>query len=97
LRAMHVEFSNLASDGLSGGYVMRFEGSDDYRYKVIEGSFNCSNGTATLVKIQSLDDDLNVQATLSAGDNSSDGKVLQGSGWNLNASGTTTCQDLTSN
>ena len=97
LRAMHVEFSNLASDGLSGGYVMRFEGSDDYRYKVIEGSFNCSNGTATLVKIQSLDDDLNVQATLNAGDNSSDGKVLQGSGWNLNASGTTTCQDLTSN
>jgi len=97
LRAMHVEFSNLASDGLSGGYVMRFEGSDDYRYKVIEGSFNCSNGTATLVKIQSLDDDLIVQATLNAGDNSSDGNVLQESGWNLNASGTTTCQDLTSN
>ena len=97
LRAMHVEFSDLASDGLSGGYVMRFEGSDDYRYKVIEGSFNCSNGTATLVKIQSLDDDLNVQATLNAGDNSSDGKVLQGSGWTLNESGTTTCQDLTSN
>ena len=97
LRAMHVEFSNLASDGLSGGYVMRFEGSDDYRYKVIEGSFNCSNGTATLVKIQSLDDDLNVQATLNAGETSPDGKVLQGSGWTLNASGTTTCQDLTSN
>ena len=97
LRAMHVEFSNLASDGLSGGYVMRFEGSDDYRYKVIEGSFNCSNGTATLIKIQSLDDDLNVQATLNAGETSPDGKVLQGSGWTLNASGTTTCQDLTSN
>jgi hypothetical protein len=87
----------LASDGLSGGYVMRFEGSDGYRYKVIEGSFNCSNGNATLTKIQSLDDDLNVKATLNAGEISPDGKVLQGSGWTLNESGTTTCQDLTSN
>ena len=94
---MHVEFSNLASDGLSGAYVMRFQGTDDYPYKVIEGSFNCSNGTATLVKIQSLDDDLNVQSTLNAGETSPDGKVLQGSGWTLNESGTTTCQDLTSN
>ncbi len=65
--------------------------------RLLRDPSTCSNGTATLVKIQSLDDDLNVQATLNAGDNSSDGKVLQGSGWNLNASGTTTCQDLTSN
>jgi hypothetical protein len=96
LRAMHVEFNNLASDGLSGDFVMRFLASDGYRYKVIEGSFDCNTGSASLIKIQSLDDDLNVVSTLEAGETSSDGKVLQGDGWTLNETGTTTCQDLSS-
>ena len=63
-------------------------------YRIIEGSFDCDTGNASLVKIQSLDDDLNVVSTLKAGEISSDGTVLQGDGWTLNGTGTTTCQDL---
>ena len=45
--------------------------------------------------LNSLDDDLNVTSILNAGETSSDGKILQGSGWTLSGSGSTTCQDLT--
>ena len=48
-------------------------------YRIIEGSFDCDTGSASLVKIQSLDDDLNVTSILNAGETSSDGKILQGS------------------
>ena len=97
MRIMKAEFTGLSSNGLSGSYKIRFQGSDDYAYKVIEGSYNCSDGSAMLSKIQSLNNDLSVAATINAGETSPDGKVLQGSGWLLIAAGTTTCEDLTAN
>jgi len=93
-RTSDVEFNNLASDGLSGDFKMTFIAKKN-TYRIIEGSFDCDTGSASLVKIQSLDDDLNVTSILNAGETSSDGKILQGSGWTLSGSGSTTCQDLT--
>ena len=97
LGATGVEFNNLASDGLSGDFKMTFNASDGTAYKFIEGSFDCSTGYADIIKIQSLDEDLNVESTIEAGETSSDETILQGSGWTLNETGTTTCQDLTTN
>jgi len=94
LRAMKAEFTGLSSDGLSGNFKIRFQGSDDYAYKNIEGSYNCNTGSATLSKIQSLNSDLSVVATLNAGETSPDAKILQGNGWLLSGTGTTTCKDL---
>ena len=93
MRIMKAEFTGLSSNGLSGSYKIRFQGSDDYAYKVIEGSYNCSDGSATLSKIQSLNNDLSAAATINAGETSPDGKVLQGSGWLLIAAGTTSRED----
>lgn len=92
-----VEFNNLTSDGLSGDFKMTFTASDESAYKYIEGSFDCSTGYADIIKIQSLDENLNVVSTIEAGETSSDEKILQGSGWTLNETGTTTCQDLSTN
>ena len=89
-----IEFNNLASDGLSGDFKITFNASDDSAYKVIEGSFDCDTKYANLVKVQGLDSDLNVISTLKAGETSSDGKILQESGWTLNKTGTTSCQNL---
>ena len=93
-RTSDVEFSNLSSNGLSGNFKMTFNAKKN-TYRVIEGSFNCNYKTASLIKIQSLDTDLNIISTIKAGDVSSDDKILQGSGWNLNESGSITCQELT--
>jgi len=93
-RTSGVEFSNLASDGLSGDFKIIFNATDDSVYKSIEGSFDCNIGYANLIKIESLDSDLNVISTLKAGETSSDNKVLQKSGWNLSKTGTTSCQNL---
>jgi len=95
-RTSDVEFNNLASDGLSGDFKMTFNANKN-TYRVIEGSFDCDTGSASLVKIQNLDDDLYVTSTLNAGETSSDGKILQESGWTLSGSGLTTCQDLSIN
>jgi hypothetical protein len=76
---------------------MTFNASDGTAYKFIEGSFDCTTGYADIIKIQSLDEDLNVESTIEAGETSSDEIILQGSGWTLNETGTTTCQDLTTN
>ena len=95
-----VEFNNLTSDGLSGDFVMKFLASDGYRYnettayKVIEGSFDCNIGSASLTKITTLDAALNVVLDLKAGETSTDGTVIPEGGWTLNGTGTTTCQDL---
>ncbi len=97
MRAMKAEFTGLSSDGLSGNFKIRFQGTDDYAYKNIEGSYNCNTGSATLSKIQSLNSDLSVVATLNAGETSPDAKILQGNGWLLSGTGTTTCKDLNSN
>ena len=97
MRIMKAEFTGLSSNGLSGSYKIRFQGSDDYAYKVIEGSYNCNDGSATLSYIQSLNDDLSFAATINARETSPDGKVLQGSGWLLIGEGTTTCEDLIAN
>ena len=102
LGATGVEFNNLASDGLSGDFVMKFLASDGYRYnettayKVIEGSFDCNIGSASLIKITTLDADLNVVLDLKAGETSTDETVIAEGGWTLNETGTTICQDLSS-
>ena len=96
-RAMKAEFTGLSSDGLSGNFKIRFQGDDDCAYINIEGSYNCNTGSATLSKIQCLNSDLSVVATLNAGETSPDGKVLEGDGWLLSGTGTTTCKDLNSN
>ena len=93
------EFTNRSSDGLISNYKIRYGGTGDVSSDYFEftGSYNCTNGTATLEKIDRLDSSFQLTHTINAGDNATNSDILQESGYTLINTGKLSCKDLKSN